>query len=223
MRSDRPRKTGGQVRKAFVTGLITLLPLTLTILVFVFLIDFFTEPFLDFVRNHVFAYREKNFGPFSKELITILARFIILIGIIAFTFLLGVVARWFFFRWIIHLSDRFFSKIPFIRTIFVVCKDIVTALFKTKEDRSEAFRYTTLIPFPSKKSDSVGFVTGSVPSVCNEKVPNLVPVFVPTSPHPISGYLMLVPKEKAIRISLSKEDAVKLTVSCGMIIPDKKP
>jgi len=210
------------MKKAFLTGLIILLPITLTIMLFTFLIDFFTAPFLDVVRHLFDSYRVKHPILFSSEMVTILSRFIILLCLIAFTFFLGFITQWFFIHWIIQYFDKILYRIPFIRSVFKVSKDIAGAIFKRKEGVGEAFKHPTLVPFPSEKSDCVGFVTGSVPPECDQKVPNLVPVFVPTAPHPISGYLMLVPSKNALDIEMTNEEAVRLTVSCGMILSESE-
>ena len=140
------------MKKTLFAGLIILLPIALTILVFVFLIDLFTAPFLDVVRNYIFAYQDRHHYFFSPEIVTIIARLFILICLIILTFLLGMLARWFLVHWILQITNKILSKIPFIKTIFKVTRDIASALFKSGKGARQAFRHTALAPFPRKRA-----------------------------------------------------------------------
>lgn len=207
------------MKKTLIAGLATLLPLTLTIFLFIFLIDVLTTPFLYLVEEGVMDFARRKIGPVPTDLVIFISRLIVLILLFFLTCLLGLLARKFFFRSLISLTHEIFSRIPFLRSIFKVSTEITKALFSSGGKKEKAFRKPAMVPFPSRKSDCIGFVSGSIPKACSEKVPDLVPVFVPTSPHPISGYMMLVPKNEALNIEMTNEDAVKFTVSCGMIVP----
>ena len=203
------------MRKYFLTGLATLLPIALTCMLFIYLIDLFTEPFLGLVRELL----GEKLPFFSQELLTVFARMLILIGLFLFTFLLGVIARWFFFRTLLSLTHKILSKIPFVKTIYKVSKEIFSSFFSEKG--REAFKYPAMINFPSEKSYCIGFVTGEVPEVCQKNFPeSFTPCFVPTAPHPISGYILFVPDSKIKKIDITNEDAVKFTLSCGVIVPE---
>lgn len=209
------------MRKYFLTGLAILLPLVLTIVVIVFVVDLFTTPFVDVVKDFIYQFERTHPIIKSDEAIQIIARIISLILIIVLIFLLGVIARWFFFRSILKFMNWIFSKIPFVKTIYKVTKDIASALFGG--GGSKAFKRSVLVPFPSPHSFCVGFETGDVPEVCQKSVDKkLVPVFVPTAPHPISGYLLMMAEDDVKAIQMSNEEAVKFTVSCGMILPEQE-
>lgn len=208
------------MKKYFFTGLATLLPIVLTLWLFTYLIDLFTEPFLEVVREPLGSYTENlPFFP-KKEGVVILSRIIILFGLILFTLLLGMIGRWFFFRSLITLAQKIMLTIPFVRTIYKVLKEIASAFFGGKKD---AFKYPAIITFPSQKSWCLGFVTGEALPESKEKVDaTLVPVFLPTAPHPISGYIILMPEKNIKKVEMSAEEAIKLTVSCGVIMPGEK-
>ncbi len=88
---------------------------------------------------------------------------------------------------------------------------------------SKAFTKTAMVAFPSKDSYCVGFESGEIPEECQSKVTEkLKPVFVPTAPHPISGYLVMAKEKEVFSIDMKNEDAVKFTVSCGLILPGEK-
>jgi uncharacterized membrane protein len=206
------------MKKYLVTGLIILMPLVLTILILVFLIDFFTAPFLDAVRNFILNQDLPIALPLG--LVTTIARIVIIIGIVVLIFLLGIVTRWFFFRSIINATNKLLSKIPFVKSIFNITKDIFSAFVTT--GARKAIKTPVIINFPSESIYAVGFETGEIPLSCQKHIKEeLTPVFVPTAPHPISGYLMFVKSDKIKKIDMTVEEAIKFTVSCGMILPEE--
>lgn len=208
------------MKKYFLTGMILLLPLALTIIIVVFLVDLFTDPFVEVVSDFL-----TPIAPIpilnSSEFLHFFARIIILISLTFFLILLGFLARRFFFKSLIQWMHSLMSRIPMVRSIYSVSKDLLGAIFTDKGKK--AFTRTLLVPFPSKKSYCAAFQSGSVPSVCQEKVKKeLVSVFVPTAPHPISGYLVLIEKDAIVETTMTKEEVLKFTVSCGVICPERK-
>lgn len=209
------------MKKHFLTGLVLLLPLVLTIVVIVLIIDLFTTPFVDIVKDFIYRFAKTHPLIKSDGAIQIIARIISLILIILVIFLLGMITRWFFFRSILKSMNWIFLKIPLVKTIYKISKDIASALFGG--EGSKAFKRSVLVPFASANSFCIGFETGDIPEVCQKSVDTkLVPVFVPTAPHPISGYLLMIAEGDVKSVEMTNEDAVKFTVSCGMILPEKK-
>lgn len=208
------------MKKYLIAGLIILLPLILTIMIFVFVVDLFTAPFLTMFID--FLSRFEQTLPLLKNptFITIFARILIIIMLLVFIFLLGIIARWFFFRSLINLANKIISKIPFVKTIYKSLKDIISS-FVAQERK--AFTKTAMVTFPSKDSYCVVFESGEIPIECQKKVKEkLKPVFIPTAPHPISGYLVMAKEDEVFSIDMKNEDAVKFTVSCGLIHPGQK-
>jgi len=204
------------MKKSFVTGLIIIMPIILTILLFVFLVDLFTTPFLDSIEP--FLASKIHLDP---TIISFIARIIILFFLFVFILFLGFIARWFFIRPLIKWGNAIIERIPIIKFIYRVTKDIISAFF-SPEGR-KAFNRPVMLPFPFKDSFSVGFYSGSIPKECIEKSKaDLSPVFIPTAPHPISGYLIMVAKEKVKEIKMTNEEAIKFTVSCGVVVPEEK-
>ncbi|MGD2170441.1 MAG: DUF502 domain-containing protein [Chlamydiota bacterium] len=202
------------MKKAFLTGLIILMPVALTVMVVFFVVDLFTDPFVNFFKDFL----SKQHWIRSANLLTFVARLFSLISVCLFIFLLGFLTRLFFVRWMLGVANQWISKIPLIKPVYNTSKDIVNALF---QQEGKAFKKPLMIPFPTDKSFSVGFETGEIPTCCSEKInKELVPVFIPTAPHPISGFMLMVPKEKTHLIDMTNEQAVKLTVSCGVILPE---
>lgn len=207
------------MKKSFITGLIILVPIAITFFIFTFVLDLFTSPFLDLVRGFIGQYKKTLPFLTSDEFVTFLARLIILILFCLFIFLLGVLGRWFLFRAFLAWGNKILMKIPFFKSIYHTTKDLINAVISI--DERKAFKHPLMVTFPSKKSMCVGFLSGSVPPQCAKAVKEkLTPIFVPTAPHPISGYLILAPDKEITSIKMTNEEAIKFTVSCGVITPE---
>jgi len=209
------------MKKYLLAGLAFLLPLVLTAWVIIFLLNLFTDPLLD-IATYVLA-KFPNVYDFlnSYSSVELIARICSLIMTCLFILFLGVIAQMFFINSLLLLGNAILCKIPFVKSIYKLCKDVINACFQSKEEK-KAFKRSVMVPFPSEDSQCIGFVSGEVPKACQEKVKTpLVPVFVPTAPYPISGYFMLVPESKINEIDMTKEEALKFTVSCGVITPKR--
>ena len=206
------------MKKYFFTGLIILLPVALTLSVIVFLFDFFTTPFVPLVTYLLGVIQNHLFFTLPQGLDTFLARLISLILLCIFVLVLGMVARGYIMRNLIRGTYSLFSRIPFIKSIFKVSHDVFSALFS--HEGKKAFKCPVMIPFPDYPNHSLGFVVGEVPLECQAKAPvPLTAIFTPTAPHPISGFLLLVPRKDVTTLDMTNEDAVRFLVSCGMIVP----
>lgn len=202
------------MKKYFFTGFIILLPSVLTLLIIVFLFDFFTTPFVPLVTEML-----KAAGTFPAWLGTFIARVIALILLCAFVLVLGCVARWFLIRNLLGWANTIFSRIPVVKTIFNVSRDIFSALFS--QDEKKLFKKPIMMPFPAVPNYTIGFLAGEVPEECQKHVQErLVSVFAPTAPHPTSGFLFLVPESDVFDTGMNNEQAVKFLFSCGAIVPE---
>lgn len=206
------------MKKTLFTGFIILLPLILTLMIILFLFDFFTEPFINLVGPLVHLIQKQLSFTLPEGFTLFLSRLLSLIFLCIFIFLLGIVTQWFLVRTLIHWADRVLFRIPFIRTIYRLTREVFGALFST--DGKKAFKRPVMVPFPSRPGYSLGFIAGEVAEECQQKVKTpLVSVFAPTAPHPISGFLFLLPEKDVKEIDMSNEEVVKFLVSCGMILP----
>lgn len=206
------------MKKYLLTGLIILLPVALTLMVIVFLFDFFTEPFVNIVGPLVDFLQSKAHIHLPQGLTLFLSRVLSLILLCIFILLLGFVTQLFLVKTLIDWGNQILFKIPFIKTVYKVSRDIFAALFSS--DGKKAFKNPVMIPFPCKPNHGLGFEAGDVAKEVKEKVKEpLVSVFVPTAPHPISGFLFLIPESDVHRIDMTNEEVLKFLVSCGMILP----
>ncbi|MES2344726.1 MAG: DUF502 domain-containing protein [Chlamydiota bacterium] len=207
------------MKKYFLTGLIILAPFALTLVIVIYLFDLFTTPFLGLVEGLVTTFAETSPHKFlqHKNLILFFSRVIALITLVIVILLLGFLGRKFFFDTLIHWINRIFLKIPFVKNVYRVSKDVTKAFFA---QTGKTFKKTVLLPFPHKNTYSLGFVTGNIPEPIKRILKDVdLAVFVPTAPHPFSGFIVLTSKEEAREVDITTEEAFKFLVSCGVVMP----
>ncbi|HSX10254.1 MAG TPA: DUF502 domain-containing protein [Chlamydiales bacterium] len=209
------------MKKTLFTGFVILLPVALTLMVVIFLFDAFTSPFVSIVGPLIKLLQREL--PFVLPLgITLfLSRLLSLIFLCAFILLLGVVTQWFLVRNLLGWADSLMFRIPFISTVYRVSRDVFNALFST--EGKKAFKRPVMIPFPGHPNFCLAFEAGEVAAECQQKVEvPLCSVFAPTAPHPISGFLFLIPEKDVQGVDMTNEEVVKFLVSCGMIVPESE-
>jgi len=207
------------MKRYFITGLIILLPLALTLAIVIFLVDLLTDPFMGFVQGIFDRYQLFQNGFLflsSGQVKQSVSQILILVGLFFLTVLLGVLARWFFFHYLIQIWDFVLHRIPFIRTIYKTSQDVIHTIFKTD---AQSFKRVVLVPFPNANTRGIGLVTrDNLPAVEKDSKEKLVAVFVPTTPNPTSGFLMMYNPKDLIYLDMKVEDAFKYIISCGVIL-----
>lgn len=210
------------MKKYFITGLVLLLPLTLTVLIVAFVVNFLTKPFMGLVVKILSETKMQQIHTHilsSEQIVKYGSQIIILIGLVLFTIVLGLFARWFIFKALIKLSDKILHRIPLVNKVYKTTQEIVKTLFITDKN---SFKQVVMVPFPRKGMYSLGLVSRKSPDTCMEAVKKeLISVFVPTTPNPTTGFLLLFNKEDLIYLDMKTEDAIKYIVSCGVIVPKK--
>ena len=211
------------MKKYFITGLVILLPLTLTILIVAFVVNFLTKPFMGLVIKILTQTKIQQIHTHilsSHQIIKYGSQIIILIGLVLFTIVLGLFARWFIFKALIKLSDKILHRIPLVNKVYKTTQDIVKTLFITDKN---SFKQVVMVPFPREGLYSLGLVSRKSPDTCIDAAKKeLISVFIPTAPNPTTGFLLLFEKKDLIYLDMKTEDAVKYIVSCGVIVPPKK-
>ncbi len=209
------------MKKYIITGLVILLPLAVTIAIMAFIVNFLTKPFFGIVSDFL-----KDLGVFSRgflflnheQVVKFGSQLLILLCLIAFTFLLGVIARWFFFKTLLRVSDKILHKIPLINKVYKTTQEIIKTIFVT--DKS-SFKQVVMVPFPRSGTYVMGLVSRESPKHCSEAAgAELFSVLVPTTPNPTTGFLLMYKKEDMIPLDLKPEEAIKYIVSCGVITPE---
>ena len=211
------------MKKYFITGLAILLPLAVTIAVVVFVVNFLTRPFIGLVTKLLLHTRISEIGFLfltPAQVICYGSRLIILIGLLLVTVGLGFLARWFIFNSLIRLSDKILRKIPLVNKVYKTTQEIIKTLFASDKD---SFKQVVMAPFPSRGIHSLGLVSRESPQTCEEAAGSgLISVFIPTTPNPTTGFLLMFKKEDLIFLDMKTEDAVKYIVSCGVIVPQRE-
>ncbi|MGD0665725.1 MAG: DUF502 domain-containing protein [Rhabdochlamydiaceae bacterium] len=207
------------MKKSFSTGLIILLPFALSIWVLSYLFDLFTNPLYHLIEKLLILY-EKNQGMILVQhdtFVSFVSRVAALILTFFFIVVLGYLGRKFFFHSLMKATNKLIFKIPIVGTLYRLTKDITKAMLSSDQ---KTFKESILIPFPSKETYSVGFVTGDVPQDLKDIIPSIdVTVFIPTAPHPISGYVLFCDRKSLKSTDVSVEDTFKFLVSCGVLHP----
>ena len=207
------------MKRHFVTGLVILLPLALTIAIVVFIVNFFTNPFVGIVSEFLrqLGWKQVGFLFLTPEQVQLyFSRILILAILFFFTVLLGVLTRWVIIHYFIRLGDFIFHRIPFVRSIYKTSQDVIQTIFGTS---TRSFKQVVLVPFPNMQTHSMGLVTReNIRGLGIDKENEYVAVFVPTTPNPTSGFLMMFKPEDIVYLDMKVEEAFKYIISCGVII-----
>ncbi len=207
------------MKKYFITGLIILLPLALTLAIVNWVFNLLTMPFVEIIRSifHRYDLLERNFLFLSADQVQLfLSKLIILALLFFFTVGLGMVTRWFFFRYLLRFWDLLVARIPLIRTVYKTFQDVINTIFASKDN---SFKQVVMVPFPNPETFSIGLVTrNDLPTFRNpDEKERTLAVFVPTTPNPTSGFLVMFLEKDIIYLDMSVESAMKYIISCGVI------
>jgi len=212
--SSKPTSFSRKFRNAFLTGLLIFLPLGTTIFVLNFLLGLFQEPVT--LLAYELGLEEESFF-FGLE--TLLAILGLLIGILSLT-LLGFLSNYFLGRFFINLTEKILDKVPFLSTVYRSAKQIVETF--GKENRA-VFKEVVLIEYPRTGCYVLGFVTTEA-SIQTEQSTGkkLTNVFVPTTPNPTSGFLLLLPEIDIYPLDMTVGEGMKMLISGGAVSPPQK-
>ncbi len=193
------------LRRYFIAGLLVWAPIYITYFVVHFIVNLL-DGGLALLPEH---YQPQQF----------LGREIPGLGVIftiAIIFLTGMMVTNFIGHRLLGFWEKALSRIPLIRSIHSATKQVVNSLL---QPNGKAFRKVVLIPYPHPGSWSLGFVTSN--SLNTPWTPeDVINVFVPTSPNPTSGFLLFVPVRDTIELDISVEEALRMVISIGVVLPD---
>ena len=186
------------LRNYFITGAIVLIPIGITIYLSIFLIKFSSRLLPSKINPN-------NYLPFDIPGIEILITII-------FITIVGGISLSFIGKKILEIFNNILKRIPILRTIYSAVGQLTESFAQTKGTKKSV----VLIEYPRKGLWAVGFATkdnkGEISKKTNEQ---LVNVFVPTTPNPTSGFLLMVPKKDVVYLDMSFEEASKFIVSAG--------
>ena len=187
-----------RLRNNFIAGVVALIPIGITIYLTVFIIKFSTN----LIPKEI---NPNNYLPFDIPGLEIL------IALILITFV-GWLSLSFLGKKFFELFNNILKKIPILRTIYSAIGQMTESFTKSEKDKSSV----VLLEYPRKGIWAVGFATKENKDLIAKKVnEEIVNVFVPTTPNPTSGFLLMVPKKDLIYLDVSFEQASKFIVSAG--------
>lgn len=195
------------MRKYFVTGLLILVPLAITLWVLNLIVGTMDQSLLLLPAR----WRpEALFGFAIPGLGTILTLLVI--------FLTGLATRNFIGNRVVALWESILHRIPVFNTIYSSVKQVSDTLFSSS---GNAFRKALLIEYPRKGAWTIAFLTGAPGGdVRNHLVGDYVSVYVPTTPNPTSGFFLMVPRAETVELDMNVDEALKYIVSMGVVTPE---
>lgn len=209
------------IRKHFITGFALLLPVVFTLWVILFLVNVLTAPFLSVVEgalHHYQIFRDPFLFLSIEQISRIISKILIVITLVIFTTGIGMCAQIVAAHYFIRFGDYIIHQIPIINRIYKAAQDVVKSLFA--EDR-KTFSQVALVPFPNENSYSLGLITQDAKSLNPENAQeNLVSIFIPATPNPTMGFLLMLPRDKVTYIDMKVDEALKAIISCGIMIPE---
>jgi len=203
---------GRYFSKAFFNGLLAILPLTLTLGLFMVsarLIINWLRPVQEFIGHPIEFIANIPYKIIANQL------FLLLFGIVFF----GMFIRTVILRNLLQQLETLFFKIPLVRPVYSGIKQLVHAF--SVQDKI-TFKKVVLVEFPRKGIYSLGFLTSELPHSlapnANEKFYN---IFIPTTPNPTSGYFVILSENNFQSVNLTRQEAMALIISGGIIQPER--
>ncbi len=201
-KSQKKRSVLGRLRNNFIAGVVVLIPIGITVYLTLFIIKISSKMLpKELNPNHYLPYDIPGVE--------------IIISIILITFV-GWLSLSIIGKKLLEIFNNILKKIPILRTIYSAFEQMLDIF--NKKDKNK--KNVVLVEYPRKGSWAVGFATKENKSEISKKSKqNLVNVFVPTTPNPTSGFLLMFPKEEVIYLDMSFEEASRFIVSAGSAEP----
>ena len=204
------RRMLAKIKNYFFTGILVTAPVVITFWIVISLVNLFDRLVTPIIPD----YLNPNFY---------LPRDVPGLGLIILVIFLVVIGSFtanFFGSWLLKKTDMFLHRIPFIKVFYKTIKQILETILKTNSD---AFREAVLVEYPRKGLWVIGFTTGEVEGEVKKNLKRkFTNVFIPTTPNPTSGFLLMVPSNELKKLNVSVDDAIKTIVSAGIIKLESK-
>ncbi len=191
-----------RLRRHFLLGLATVLPVGLTLFVLWFIISSLGKIFRPLLVWQPWI------GKLPPAIITIIG---FLLALVAIT-LIGATASGFIGRRLVTWLDRLMQQLPLVRSIYSSARQLTEAVFIKRS----SLRKTVIVQYPRKGMFAIGFITSEEPLELTDNRKAYL-VFFPTAPNPTSGWLAIVPEQDITETSLSIEEGLKFVVSGGLV------
>lgn len=220
------------LRARVTAGLLLVLPIWITYLLVRFVFELMRDTSLwavDWYLRHwgdafvkawgvsaeVFA--EKGLAGLPPGIQWAIAIFSVLLTIF-FLYLLGVLTANFLGRRLVHVAEGLLERVPFVKTVYRATKQILGTF---AGEPGQDFQRVALAPFPTKETRSIGFITGMTKDTHTGE--ELCVVFVPATPNPTSGFVLVIKRADVIELDWTVEEAIRVVISCGVLVPATIP
>ena len=201
------------LRNAFITGIVVILPLGVTMIAIRFLLDKIGTP----ASKYFFWFLDPELK--SMPIVQVGLEFISVLVVLLLITLLGYGSRIFIGRILLNSMELLLDRLPFVSTVYRSVQQIVQTFSQQKK---AVFQEVVLIEYPRKRCYVLGFLTstakGETQDVTGEHIVN---VFVPTTPNPTSGFLLMLPEDDITRLDMAIADGMKLIISGGAVVPNR--
>ncbi|MGH9381552.1 MAG: DUF502 domain-containing protein [Thermoanaerobaculia bacterium] len=199
-----PRRT--LLKRFFLTGLVILVPVTLTLFILRAIFNYMDGIFAPVVNRFVQLWFPIDHVPGLGLVMTLLV--VLLLGWLS-TRVAG--------RRLIRAMEAALGRVPIAGSVYGAAKGVLEAI---SAEKGEAFKRVVLVEYPKSNVFAIAFVTGSArwPRV-DERLEDALLVFLPTTPNPTSGFLLLVPRSEAIPLPIPVEEGIRMVISGGVLTP----
>jgi uncharacterized membrane protein len=195
------------LRNSFFAGLLVVVPVAASLLILLGIFTWVTDFMLP--------------DSFRQQMLTPLYRIIALVLFIGFTMGVGWVTRHVMGRRLVLATEVMIGRVPLLNKTYGFMKEISQTLLS---GRKTMFQRVVLVEFPRPGVYSIGFVTSEAGGEAQAKtLETVINVFVPTTPNPTSGFLILVPSEQLVDLSMSVAEGMKMVISGGTVVPTYIP
>ena len=198
-----------KLQKYLIAGLLVWLPIVVTVLLFRFLITLMDQTLIllpsQIRPEAVIGFKLPGLGLILTLLVLIIT---------------GIFAANFVGKSMVNFGEKIFKKIPIVRSVYSAAKNFADIVFS---DTGQSFKKVLLIQYPRKGVYSLAFQTSTNLGEVQKKTgSDVVCTFVPTTPNPTSGFIIIIPKEDVIEMDMEIDEAFKMIVSLGVVVPEWK-
>ena len=196
-----------KLQKYLIAGLLVWLPIVVTVLLFRFLITLMDQTLIllpsQIRPEAVIGFKLPGLGLILTLLVLIVT---------------GIFAANFVGKSMVNFGEKIFKKIPIVRSVYSAAKNFADIVFS---DTGQSFKKVLLIQYPRKGIYSLAFQTSTNLGEVQKKTgSDVVCTFVPTTPNPTSGFIIIIPKEDVIEMDMEVDEAFKMIVSLGVVVPE---
>lgn len=207
----RPLTVLGRLRAYFFAGVLVVAPISITFYIAYLILDFIDSRITPLIPAH---YNPNTYLPFG---IPGLGLFVLLVALT----LIGATMAGYLGRVFVRLSETILARMPVIRGIYGAVKQLVEAVFGHK---ASAFRQVVLVEWPREGVWTLGLITAKTAAEIQDHfTEDVVTIMVLTTPNPTSGYLVILPRDRVIPLKMSVEEAMKMVLSSGIVVPSYTP